>query len=143
MEVKTRPLVAVDVDVRDAEDPLEAVGQAVGEQKIAGAVVKLTVRHTLEQANRLRDIDLRRLLAEAEHIASIQRHVERPRRLRLGDLGSIAGRSPRELLERYLEQRQVEPREAHILLRYAEEIWGEEAGEAVSPPSPTTHVTVP
>ncbi len=135
VETPTRPLIAVEVDVRGAEDPLAAVSQAVAAQALDGAIVKLTVHCTLEQAGRLRDTDLRRLLADAEYIAAIQRRVERPRRLRLGDLGSIAGRTPKELLERYLEQKQVEPERARVLLRYAEEILGEEAEVALAPSS--------
>ncbi len=127
VETPARPLVHIELDVRGADDPLAAVRAEVERHQVEGAIVKLTVRCTLEQVGHLRDPDLRKLLEEAEYIAAIQRRVDRPHRLRLGDLGSVAGLSPRELLRRYLEQKQVEPARAEVLLRYADEIWSERA----------------
>lgn len=127
VETPARSLVHIEVDVRKADDPLAAVAEAVRRHSIQGAIVKLTVHCTLEQVSHLRDTDLHDLLKDAEYIAAIQRRVERPHRLRLGDLGSVAGLSPKALLQRYLEQKQVDPERAALLLRYADEIWNEMA----------------
>jgi exonuclease SbcD len=124
-EVPTRRFVTIVVDTRQSDEPLEDVRRAIARHEIEGAVVKLIVKTTPEAAGGLRDRDLRELLERAEYVAAIVREVERPARLRLGDQETVAGMSPRELLERYLEIKQVPPERARVLLEHAELLWEE------------------
>src|SRR5690606_11625307 len=124
-EVPTRRFVTIVVDTRQSDEPLEDVRRAIARHEIEGAVVKLIVKTTPEAAGGLRDRDLRELLERAEYVAAIGREVERPARLRLGDQETVAGMSPRELLERYLEIKQVPPERARVLLEHAELLWEE------------------
>lgn len=126
IQTPTRPLVQIDVDVTEEEDPAQAVSAQVARHDTSDAIVKLVVRCTLEQVGALLDRHLRELLSDAAYVASIQRDVERPRRLRLGDAGTIANMTPRELLEQYFEAKSTDADYAERLLDYAEEIWAEE-----------------
>lgn len=125
-ETPTRPLVQIDVDVTEKDNPLQAVATRIEATETKDAIVKLVIQCTLDQAGVLEDRDLRDLLSDAAYIAAIQREVERPQRLRLGDAGTIADMTPRELLAKYFEAKQTDAEYAETLLEYAEEIWEEE-----------------
>jgi len=125
-ETPTRPFLSIAVDTRSSTDPLNEVRRAIAKHEIADAVVKLVVKTTPEAAVGLHDRELRELLASAAHVAAIVREVDRPARLRLGDQETVAAMSPRELLVRYLEVKQVPPERARVLLEHADMLWEEQ-----------------
>lgn len=125
-QTPTRPFVNIVVDTRASTDLLEEVRRAVQRHEIADAVVKLVVKTTPEAAPALRDRELRDLLSGAAHVAAIVREIDRPARLRLGDQETVAAMTPRELLARYLEVKQVPPERARVLLERADLLWEEQ-----------------
>jgi exonuclease SbcD len=126
VEVDARPFVTVRADVREAANPLMALGQAVAEHDLTDAVVRLILRLRAEQETLLRDRDIRALLSGAYFIGGITREVEREARVRLGDLAPEE-MTDGELLVKYLETRNIEPGRITALLEHAESIFaGEE-----------------
>lgn len=125
-ETPTRPFINIVVDIRTSSAPLEEVRRAVARHEIDDAVVKLVVKTTPEAAVGLPDRELRDLLAGAAHVAAIVREVDRHARLRLGDEETVAAMSPRELLARYLEVKQVPAERARVLLEHAELLWDDD-----------------
>lgn len=122
----TRPLKEIRIDVRQASDPMAVIEAGLAAHQFEDAVVKLVIRATPENEGRLESRKIHRLLAGAAHVAAIVRDVERPVRLRLGSAREIAAATPRDLLRRYLEAKQVEPAWQKTLLAHAEQIFDED-----------------
>lgn len=121
VEVAARPFVTIRADLRQADDPLLALRQAVEKVDITGAVVRVIVQLRADQETLVRDPDIRSLLGHAAFVGGISRDVERPARLRLGSVAPTE-MTPRQLLERYLESRGIPPERRKTLLDSAEEI---------------------
>jgi len=121
VEVNARPFVTVRADLREAEDPLADLEKAVAAHQLQDAVVRVILHLRAEHEQLVRDREVRALLHEAHFIGSINREVERESRVRLGEL-SPEEMTPRQLLERYLEARQIAPQRRKELLSCAEEI---------------------
>jgi hypothetical protein len=81
------------------------------------------IHTTAEQESLLREQEIRKLLSEAFHVAAIARDVERPTRIRLGKGSSIEEMTPRELLTRYFEARELGSERIGVLTRYADAIF--------------------
>jgi exonuclease SbcD len=126
VEVDARPFVTVRADVREAANPLMALGRAVAEHDLADAVVRLILRLRAEQETLLRDRDIRALLSDAYFVGGITREVEREARVRLGELAPEE-MTDGELLSKYLETRDTPPERARSLLEHAETVF---AGES-------------
>lgn len=122
VEVNARRFVTVEADLRKAADPLAALRQAVAAYNVRDAVVRLMMKLRPEQERLVRDTDVRSLLAEAAFIGGIQRDVERPARLRLGTVRAEE-LTPPQLLERYLEAKEVPLERRQELLKAAEGIF--------------------
>jgi exonuclease SbcD len=105
--VQARPFITIAIDVRQRDDPTQAVLEAVEGVDIEGAVLRLQVRMNLEQSAALRERDLDKTLAAATSY-SLSRDIDDEVRARLGDLSPEA-LTPLELLEMYLKSREVEP----------------------------------
>ena len=125
VEVNARRFVTVEADLREAEDPIAALEQAVAAYDLKDAVVRVILRIQAEQEPLLRDRQIRALLAEAAFVGGISREVERTARVRLGTLAPEE-MTPRQLLERYLDSKKVPPERKKDLLACAEEIWEDE-----------------
>lgn len=123
VEVAARRFVTVRADLRAEADPLGALSRAVAAHDLRDAVVRVEVKLRPEQERLVRDADVRLLLAEAAFVGSISREVERPARLRLGTLRPEE-LTPPQLLERYLQAREVPPERRQELLGAAAEIFG-------------------
>jgi len=124
IEVDARAFVSVRVDVRGVSDPTDTVVRAINRHDIADAVVRVIITATPETEPLLRDRDIREALTDAAFIAAIRREVEYPvRDRRLGQ--KVEGLSPIELLDIYLENKQVDPERAQTLKEYAEYIFSE------------------
>jgi exonuclease SbcD len=119
--VEARRFVTIRADVRDEAEPLAALLGAIGEQDIAGAVVRVIVQARPEQEGLLRDGDVRRTLGDAYYVAGVNIEVERAYRQRLGG-ESPEELTPTELLARYLESKGVAPERVETLLQHAQEI---------------------
>ena len=125
VEVDARPFVTIRADLREEDEPLEALHQAVARHEIEDAVVRLIVKLRAEQEPALRDYALRELLSDAYTIGSISREVERKARVRLGDQAPEE-MTDRELLERYLEVKETPKERIAALLEHAEGIFQQE-----------------
>lgn len=126
--VHTRPMIELRLDLREAPNPLREVRQAIAERDLRQAIVKLILELRPQNDAALNDADIREALrqAEAYHIAAIERRVERPERTRLGS--SPEGLSDAELLERYLLSADVPATRRAQLLRLAQPILEQSAG---------------
>ncbi|RME39133.1 MAG: exonuclease SbcCD subunit D [Thermoflexia bacterium] len=126
VEVNARPFVTIEADLRETENPLATLRDAVGRRDIRGAVVRVILRLHPEQEKQVREADVRRLLEGAAFVAGIRFEVERKARLRLGTVRPEE-LAPMQLLERYLEAKEVPPDHRRELMEAAEEIFGEPA----------------
>ncbi len=127
VEVAARPFVTIQVDVRDSDEPVQALRREVDRHDLTGAVVRLIVKLRGDQEPMLRDYELRDVLSHAHYIGSINRQVERKTRVRLGDQ-TPEKMTDRELLATYLELKETPPERIEALIEHAEAIFeGEEA----------------
>jgi len=120
VKVDARPFVTIEARAV-GEDPTAEVLSAIAGREIEGAVVRLIIHTTAECEPLIREEAIRKALGGAFHIAAIARDVERPVRLRLGSQ-PIEEMTPRQMLERYFEVKQIPLERARILLERAEEI---------------------
>lgn len=126
-EVACRPFVTLRVDVRRAGDPTQVVLESIHRHDLTDAVVRVIIAADPETDLLLNERAIHDVLlkeAGANHVAVIQRDVERPERMRLGT--SPEGLTPLELLERYLFSKQVEPDRMATLLEHARTIFEHE-----------------
>ncbi len=102
VETPSRPFVAIEIDAREAEDPMALILNTIGEHELNDAVVR--VRYQVKE-NAATDIDgqqIRTALGAANNIASIERIVvpeERQRRTVVTRESSLE-----EAMDRYIEQ---------------------------------------
>ncbi len=122
VEVNARPFVTVEADLRGADDPQAALREAVSRYNIRDAVVRVILRLRPDQEQRVRETDVRRWLGDAAFVGGIRFEVERRARLRLGTVRPEE-LTPMQLLERYLEAKEVPPDRRRELLTAAEEIF--------------------
>jgi exonuclease SbcD len=132
-ELRARPFVSIEKDLRPLSDPLGAVATLVGRQDLREAVVRVELQATREQAAALREEELRRLLEDAGafHIAAVNVNVERTERRRYAGVEQelLSGLTPRRALELYLRSKQppLAPERIAALLAAADELMGAEA----------------
>lgn len=118
----TRPFRTIKVDVRDAEDPTaEAVRAIEKAGDLSQTVVRLQIVLDEAQELRLVDRDVKLALKDAYDVASIQRDVQRQARDRLGGV-SVEALTPLQMLDRYLDTRQVDDARKKLLLQSAEDL---------------------
>ncbi len=118
--VAARPFRTLRVDVRGQEDPTAAALQALAEQEVEAAVVRLQLRLDAEQRAALREREIESALSRASSL-TIALEVEQAARARLGNLAPES-LSPLELVERYLQSRGHDPERLPDLLAKAEEL---------------------
>jgi exonuclease SbcD len=121
--VDCRPFVTLRVNVKNAGDPTQVVLEAIARHDLRDAVVRLIVSADPETDLLLQERAVQFALqdAGANHVAAIQRDVERPARLRLG--ASPEGLTPDQLLERYLMSKEVPAERIDVLLDHARRIF--------------------
>ncbi len=122
VEAQARPFVTVRVDVRESASPLMTLEQAIAAQDVKGAVVRLIVKMKADQEPLVRDREVRALLSDAYFVGGINRQIERENRVRLGNL-SPEELTDHELLDKYLETRDVKTERAKQLLQCADAIF--------------------
>ena len=102
VETPARPFIAIQVDVRESENPLEEILDAIKAEDIAGAVVRVRYQVDEATASEIDGQQIREALREANMIASIERIVtpeERQRRTVVTRESSLE-----EALDRYIAQ---------------------------------------
>lgn len=122
----TRRFVTIEVQA-DGADPMAQVQEAIAVHDIKDAVVRLIIHTTMEKNRLLHDNEIHKLLSEAFKVATVVRDVERVSRLRLGSDQTIEQMTPLEVLERYLQVRQVPKERIDKLLEYAQRVMSTES----------------
>jgi exonuclease SbcD len=127
VQLNARRFVTIRADLREEEEPLAALEQAVAAHDIEEAVVRLILKLEADQEPAVRDYDVRALLSEAYTIGGISREVEREARVRLGDQAPEE-MTDSELLKAFLETKDVPSERLETLLNHADAIfhWDEE-----------------
>ncbi len=130
-KLAARPFVTVDVDVRNSPEPQARITTAIEKHTLAGAVVRVRVDATSEQAVLLRADDIQAQLeaAGAFYIAAIAIEVERTHRGRLADAEHdlLNGLTPRRALELYLRSKNTPEDRLTVLLAAADELLAEQS----------------
>lgn len=121
----TRRFVTIEVQA-DGAEPMAQVQEAIAAHDIREAVVRLIIHTTMEKNRLLHDNEIHKLLSEAFKVATVVRDVERVSRLRLGSDQTIEQMTPLEVLERYLQVRQVPKGRIEKLLEYAQRVMSTE-----------------
>ena len=115
--------------MRDAADPTAAVVAAIqGRGDLSETVVRVVVKLRQEQEASLVEREIVRALEGAYFVAALQKDVERTERQRLGAV-SVEALTPAQLLERYLQVKDVPEERAKLLLEHGEALirrWMEE-----------------
>jgi exonuclease SbcD len=124
--VHARPFVTLRVDVRNAENPMQKILEAVGKYSLQDAVVRMIIQADLTTEPKIHDSTIQEALrsAGANMIAAIQKDIERPTRARLG--ASPEGLTSIQLLERYLQSKDVTPDRITTLIERAEAFFASE-----------------
>ncbi len=130
VEVEARPFVTIDVDARDAPDPMERFLHALGRRPAGGAVVRVLIKCRPSQRGQLQERAIREHLeaAGANYVAAVALEVERSARGRFAELaGELqSGLTPRRALELYLQTKGVAAARQQQLLGAADELLREE-----------------
>jgi exonuclease SbcD len=118
-KLDVRPFLTVRVTA-DGDDPTGQILAALERAPLEDAVVRLIVRTTAERDVLIRENEVRRALDPAFYIAAILHDVVRPERMRLGAQEDVAGLTPLEALERYLQVRETSRDRIQVLMHHAE-----------------------
>ena len=117
-EVNARRFLTLELTPQ-AEDPSEEVFAAIERARIENAIVRVHLHLRPAQDALLREADLRRALASAHYVASINRDIEQPARRRLPGDREPAQLTPLDALKLYLESKETAAEEQEQLLERA------------------------
>ncbi|MBI4216564.1 MAG: exonuclease SbcCD subunit D [Chloroflexi bacterium] len=119
--LETRPFLTIEVDATASPDPTQTALEAISRHPVSGAIVRLKVKVTAPQRRSLREVELRRALQEAHHVAAMAVEVTGQKR---GRLPLLPGLAPTEALRRYLEAKRppLQPEELARLMEYGERL---------------------
>ncbi len=125
IELNARPFLTLRVDVRRSGNPNQLVLDEITRHDMTDTVVRVILETDPETDNllNLNLIEKTLLDAGANIVAAIQRKIDRPTRRRLGP--SPEGLTPLQLLEKYLEAKQVNPDRVEVLIEKADQIFTE------------------
>jgi DNA repair protein SbcD/Mre11 len=101
-----RPFITIEIDLSQAEDPLEAVLKAIAQQEIADKVVRLIYKLRSEQLDLINTAALDRALQSAHSHSIRPELVSQLARPRLPELGVGNTLNPLEALTAYLNNRE-------------------------------------
>ncbi len=82
VETPARPFVAVQVDVRETDEPTERILDAIAERDVTDAIVRVRYRVEEEQVAQIDSARIRDALASADTVAAIERTVDPAERKR-------------------------------------------------------------
>ncbi len=117
----TRRFVTIELTA-DGDDPMAQVQQAIATHDIRDAIVRLIIHTTMEKNRLLRDKEINDLLSPAFKVAAVVRDIERVTRLRLRSDQAVEKMTALEVLERYLQLRQLSKERMAKLMQYARDI---------------------
>nr|MBC7244072.1 exonuclease subunit SbcD [Chloroflexota bacterium] len=120
----TRRFVTIEVQA-DGVDPMVQVREAIARHEFQEAIVRLIIHTTAEKNHLLNDNEIHSLLDKAFKVAAIVRDIRRESRLRLGPNQNIEQMTPLEVLQKYLQARQVDKQRVEKLLEYAQRVIGD------------------
>jgi len=127
-KLNARPFIALEVDVRTKNEPLERVAAAIRKASLQEAVVRLEIKATREQTASLRQAEknFRTQLEEAGAflVAAIVIETEKASQSRFSQAEKEALQSlnPRQVLELYLQSKDIAPDRITTLLDAANEL---------------------
>ncbi len=125
---EARRFVTIDRDLREEQDPTEAVIRAIQTRDVADAIVRVRLQLRTDQDALLNERVMRAALSECYTLAGIIKEIDWGTRSRLGAV-NVEAMAPLELLERYFHVSSVPEVQAEQLLKEAEGIVREvEAG---------------
>jgi len=107
-KLQVRSFVTIRVTA-DGDDPTAQIVDAIARRPIDEAVVRLIIRTTADRDVLIREREIRLALSNAFYIAAIVHDVVRPERIRAGDQTDVAGLTPLQALERYLQVKETAP----------------------------------
>jgi DNA repair protein SbcD/Mre11 len=117
---EARGFLTVRVDVREESDPTAAVVHAIeAKADLDETVVRVVVRLKQEQEPLLSEREVMHALEGAYYVAALQKDVVRTERQRLGGI-SVEALTPGQLLEHYLQLKDVPAERAVRLLEYGQ-----------------------
>ncbi len=117
----TRRFVTIEV-VADGDEPMAQIQQAVVAHDIRDAIVRLIIHTTMEKNQLLHDKEINDLLSPAFKVAAVVRDIERVARLRLRSDQAVEKMTVLEVLDRYLQLRQMSKERVAKLMEYARQI---------------------
>ena len=126
--VEARPMLTVEVRVRDGDDPTEATLKEIVRHHgdgLEGAIVRVRVEMGQAAEPGFREDAIRHALAPAHYVSGIERQVRREHRTRL-DLQGEASLLPEEALRRYLRSRNVPEERERLVMEHGEQLIREE-----------------
>lgn len=110
-----RPMLELELDAKDAEDPTEALLAQLAKHNLDGAIVKLGYKVPAERAALVRTEDLRKALAPAHVVVSLSRELPAAEAL-VRSQGLTESLTPEVALERYFDtQPRLAPRKDALL----------------------------
>jgi len=118
--LQVRAFLTIEVEAK-GDDPTAQVWEAIAAHDIGDKVVRLIIHTTADKEPLLKDSEILKALRDAFYVAAVNKDVERSIRLRLGQR-HYEEMTPREILERYLQVKQVRSQRAKVLLKYADEL---------------------
>jgi exonuclease SbcD len=130
-KLAARSFVTIDVDVRNSPEPQARIATAIEKHTLGGAVARVQIEATQEQAALLRTDEIQQQLetAGAFQIAAIRIEAERANRGRLAgaERNILDGLTPRKALELYLRSKNTPEERIAALLDAAEELFAEQS----------------
>jgi len=121
--LQVRAFLTIEVEAR-GDDPTAQVLEAIAAHEIEDRVVRLIIHTTADKEPLLNDTEILKALRDAFYVAAVNKDVERSIRLRLGER-NYEEMTPREILRKYLQVKQVPGQRAEVLLKYADELFQE------------------
>lgn len=118
--VAARPFVTLEVDVRQEDEPTDAVLRAIEGKEVKDAVVRVIIQLSSAQEVALREREVEKALSSAASV-SIMRQIDVETRKRLGDM-MPESLTPLQLVERYFQAIKVPEERVKRLLDMAEEL---------------------
>lgn len=131
-ELKARPFVSVEVDVRSSSDPQERILTALRKQHLDQAIVRVEIKATRPQTVGIDERTIRDAIQQAGafFLAGFVVNVEREQRNRFVgeefDPDWVGRITPRQALAHYLKATNRDPERIEALLQEFDALWSEE-----------------
>lgn len=130
--------IKANIEAQDTE-PTAKILQAIAEQDVAEAIIRLQISLPQELEGQVRDSEIREALKEASHY-TIAKDIRRETRSRLGDRAAEEI-TPAQALKEYLKSAKISPERAKVLLDYGKKLIREEQeGDKGALSETTTHL---